>query len=367
MIESTSSIPIPAHGGQLRQIAAQFDIPQEQLIDFSANIHPNGPPPSMLQALREAVSRPEIVRDYPDIEFTDLRNALAAYVQVEPSNVVIGNGVVPLLEATLRAFSVQSCLLPVPAFSEYRKTLARCAVEIHAFQISSDKDFSIDAEQLMSEASLRDCDAMLLANPQNPSGISWMQKDLRKLVRYASEHNILVLLDEAFIDYLPEESLAFLSPSISSLVVFRSLTKFFAIAGLRVAYAVAHAQASSRIQGNVATWPVSTLACVAACHAVKDVEYSSHARTANQEELAWLRDRLIGIGLYVYPGVANYLLIRLPAGISAVALWRQLITRHCIVVRCCDNFEGLDGQFIRVCVRRREDNLKFLGALRSLL
>ena len=365
MIECISSIPIPMHGGQLRQIAAQFHIPQEQLIDFSANIHPNGPPQSALQALKAAVSRSELVRDYPDIESTDLRKALAAYAQVESSNIVIGNGMVPLLEATLRTFSIRSCLLPVPAFGEYRKTLARCAVEVHAFQVSFAKNFHIDAEQLMSEAGLYRCDAILLANPQNPSGVSWMQKDLRELVRYASEHNILVLLDEAFIDYLPEESLASLAPSISGLVVFRSLTKFFAIAGLRIAYAVAHDQASSRIQGNVATWPVSALACEAACHAVTDVEYSSHARTANQQELAWLRDHLVGIGLYVYPGTANYLLIRLPAGISAVALWRQLITRHCIVVRCCDNFEGLDGQFIRVCVRRREDNLKLLRALMS--
>src|ERR1700730_8071301 len=93
----------PAHGGQLRQIAARYGIPVEQLLDFSANINPAGPPSSVLAAIRNALENPSTLTKYPDLDLIESKQAIAKYTGVEPENIAIANGFVPLLEAALRS------------------------------------------------------------------------------------------------------------------------------------------------------------------------------------------------------------------------------------------------------------------------
>src|ERR1700723_1903886 len=99
MIDTNVPIDPPAHGGQLRQIAQRFGIPASKLLDFSANLHPGGPPPHVFEALSHALLNPDTMRDYPDLDLPELRSSLAAYAGVAPSNIVIANGMAPLLDA----------------------------------------------------------------------------------------------------------------------------------------------------------------------------------------------------------------------------------------------------------------------------
>ena len=120
----------PAHGGQLRQISERFGIPASQLLDFSANINPQGPPATVLEAMRAALDAPAVLTTYPDLEQAELKSCIAASAGVEVSAIAVANGFVPLLEASLRTLSVRRCLLPVPAFGEYRRTLERVGVAV---------------------------------------------------------------------------------------------------------------------------------------------------------------------------------------------------------------------------------------------
>ncbi len=129
-MSTTREIPLPAHGGQLRQIAAQYGVQTERLIDFSANINPAGPPPSVLATLYRALAEPATLAAYPDLELTDLKSVLANYTAVHHKNICVANGFVPLLEAALRSLSVSRCLLPVPCFSEYRRTLENANIAV---------------------------------------------------------------------------------------------------------------------------------------------------------------------------------------------------------------------------------------------
>src|SRR5262249_30689036 len=115
----------PLHGGQLHQTADHFGIPVSELLDFSANINPDGPPPAVLSCLREAINSPSIISNYPDLDEFNLRRCIAKYVRIRPENIAIANGFVPLLDAALRTLFIRSCLVPVPAFVEYRRTLER--------------------------------------------------------------------------------------------------------------------------------------------------------------------------------------------------------------------------------------------------
>jgi threonine-phosphate decarboxylase len=353
----------PLHGGQLRQIAERFDIPVSELLDFSANINPSGPPPAVLSTLRASLDAPSTLIEYPDLRQNDLKRALARYAGTNEKNVVVANGFVPLLEATLRALKVRSCLLPVPAFVEYRRTLERAGVEIVPHALSADTYFRYDPAAMFAQQT----EAVLIANPQNPSGVCHDSAAICDLVAIASKMSMYVLLDEAFIDYLPESSLATIIDRFPNLIIFRSVTKFHAMPGLRVAYAIANPTLSKAINENLPPWPIATLASLAVIAAVDDRIYAARSRSENLIRRAALHNDLESSGLAVYPSAANFLLFRLPSAVDPDLFWQCMIVRQCIVLRSCANYENFPIGYFRVAVRTQSENKKLAVAVARAL
>ena len=349
----------PLHGGQLRQIVDHFGIPMSELLDFSANLNPDGPPAVVLSCLRESLDVPSIIADYPDLDEWELRQRLARYAGVGPENVAVGNGFVPLLEAAFRMLPIRSCLVLVPAFVEYRKVLERSGIVFIPYELASGSGFNYEVSDLVVGSH----DAILLANPQNPSGVLCPRETMLQIVEEAGRRNIVVLLDEAFIDYCPEATLSREIGRFPNLVVFRSITKFFAMAGLRIAYALAHEPLRKRIQEVVAPWSVTSLASLAAGYAVQDESYARRTITRNHERRDQIRRAMEKLGIDVYASAANFLLLRLPGHIDCHQLWERLIRRHRIVLRNCANYEALDSQHLRAAVRGHMENERLIEAL----
>ena len=224
--------PPPVHGGQLRQIAERYGIAANQLIDFSANINPAGPPPSVQAAILRSLEDPTTLSAYPDLELLELKKTIAVCAEVRPENIAVANGFAPLLVAVLQSRKVERCLLPVPSFSEYRNALENASVGITPYYLSPDRNFRYEPDNLFKYLIDHSCDAILLANPQNPSGAVCNAAEMWRLIEMAAEHKIIVLLDEAFIDYCPDQSLTARSVERSNVVLFRSVTKFFATSGV---------------------------------------------------------------------------------------------------------------------------------------
>ena len=352
----------PLHGGQLRQIARRFGIASSDLLDFSANINPSGPPPIVLSTLRACLENASMLTEYPDLDETELKSSIARYAGVETSNVVVANGFVPILEATLRALKVGSCLLPVPGFVEYRRTLERAGVEIIPHRLNAECAFGYDSTMLATPAG-----AVLLANPQNPSGVGHDAGSMRDLVAAASEKNMYVFLDEAFIDYLPENSLSTMIDRLLNLVVFRSVTKFHGMPGLRVAYAIANPALTEPMSENLPPWPITTLAARAVGAALGDAPYAQISRSENLSRRTALKRDLEGCGIAVYPSTANFLLFRLPLGVDPEKFWTYLITRQHIVLRACRNYEGLAPGHFRAAVRTGTENARLVTAVKQAL
>ncbi len=353
---------LPLHGGQLRRIAERYGLAQARLIDFSANINPGGPPPALLTALREGAEDPRMLCDYPDLELPELRTALARYAGVAMDNITVGSGFVPLLETALRVSRIKRCAMPVPCFVEYRRTLERAGVEVVTYALEKESGFACNLEALSTVGE----DAILLANPQNPSGALTTRGDLLALVQRAAERKVTVLLDEAFIDYVPEHSLAEDVERLSNLVVFRSVTKFFGVPGLRVAYAVAGNRRSHVLQKASAPWPVTALAACAVAAGLADMQFAVDARERNARRRLKLASSMAELGLRSYEAAANFLLIRPVPGVDMRALRVRLIEEHGIVVRDCDNYEGLSRGHVRVAIRGDEENDRLVRALRQV-
>jgi threonine-phosphate decarboxylase len=366
MSESLRLLP-PLHGGQLRRIAAQYEVPAELLLDFSANINPDGPPPSLITAIQQALTEPVALSAYPDLELTELKRVTADRVGVQPGNVVVANGFVPLLDATLRALPIKRCLLPVPSFSEYRRTLESASIAVLPYCIASDDGFLYEPDAVLESLSRDECDAILLANPQNPSGAVCDADQMLRFIETAKDHDITVLLDEAFIDYCPEQSLILQAATRPNLIVFRSVTKFFAVPGLRVAYAVCTSSNAAVFNRFIAPWPITTLASRGVCAALRDDAYAERSRSGNERRRLWLEEHLNEMRIETYPSATNFLLLRFPVEIDVGVLWERIIVEEQIVLRSCTNFEGLAAGHLRVAVRSEQENERLTAGLRRVL
>jgi threonine-phosphate decarboxylase len=358
---------IPLHGGQLHEIAEWFRVPEESLLDFSASISPIPLGNGIVDALCESLRNRKVLARYPDPEYPDLEQAIAQYVGVLPGSICIANGGMPLLDATVRAFGLRRCLVLVPAFGEYQRVLRACGVERRTLLLRERENFLLDPDAVLREVACYSADGVLLANPHSPSSCLMPPGVLAHLQSALSTLGVTTILDEAFIDYSPELSLSGLAANVDGFVVLRSLTKFFAMAGLRVAYSVAHPENRERIKSILPLWPVDSLAASAARLALLDTALVRKTREANAGERRWLSEQMISLGLQVFPGSANYLLVKLPEGIDGFTIWRGLIVERLVVVRNCATFEGLTKQYLRIAVGDRFANQILISALAHVL
>jgi threonine-phosphate decarboxylase len=357
------------HGGDLDRVAAQFGIAAEELLDFSANINPAGPPPGALSRLAREATDVALLMRYPGDDLIQLSAAISDHSGINAASIIIANGAAALIYAVVRAVRAKQCLIPVPAFSEYRRALAAAGCEVIKFPLDEGGDFQLDVGEFSGALSRESPGLCLLTNPHNPSGALTRRLEVEQIIHVAHEVGTVLLLDEAFIDYAPQESLTEMATEPEHLIVLRSLTKFYGMPALRVGYGAASLAMAAAVRAQIPSWPVTMLAANAAIEALRDADYAVHAREANVRERAFLVDALADAGLRVFPSAANFLLLKSPpGGPPAGELRKRLIVRHRIVVRDCSTYEGLEAaRFMRVAVRNRADNERLIAALRDVL
>jgi threonine-phosphate decarboxylase len=358
---------IPAHGGQLRALAAKFGVAEDSLLDFSASISPYAPGDELIDSLCKTMRARQALICYPDTNYSVLKDAITRYTGVKATSICVGNGGMSLFAAALRALRSRRCLVLTPAFLEYERVLAACSVEYCALALCEERGFAIDAERVIDRLKIVGADVLLLANPHSPSGRLYTTTELRKLQGRASHLGVDAIVDEAFIDYAPDESLWCEATVSPRLVVLRSLTKFFAMPGLRVGYAVAHPEIRAKLDAAMPLWPVDSIAAEAACLALKNSAWIEEIRENNRRERSWLTEQLRALCLTVFPAAANYLLFKIGEDVDGMELWRKLIMEHGIVVRSCANFQGLGPRHFRVGVRTRSENERLIAALSDYL
>jgi threonine-phosphate decarboxylase len=353
------------HGGDVWQVAADFGILVRDLLDFSANINPRGLPERARQRLAADASDPCLLGFYPDPSARPLRQALSDKLDVPPDTIVIGAGAEALLSPILSSIAPRRALIPVPAFSEYRRVCEAWKIEIAPFALDPSDFFQVPVDRFCE--SINPGDVVFLNHPHNPSGAILDPAGLHRIFDIALSRRATLLLDEAFIDYLPHASLVREAAAHPGLIVLRSLTKFYGCPSLRIGYAVAHPETASRIRFLLPTWPITQFAIDALAESVGDREYEEISLRENIIEREHLASSLRELGFFVFPSAANYLLLGLPAETpSASELRTRLIANHRILIRNCDSYEGLaHGRYIRVAVRGRQDNLRLIQALQS--
>ena len=351
------------HGGNLRALAVAAGVTPAQLLDFSANINPLGLPQGVEAAIRAAL--PSVVH-YPEPTAAALREALAAYHGLAPDQVLPANGSTELIYLLVRALAPRRALVLHPAFSEYEAALELVGAQLDHALLDEGHGFVPELSRLVPR--LAGQDLLILANPNNPAGCLIAKSDLITLVEAAEAAGVTSVVDEAFIDFIEEASLKKDLSRFPRLLLLRSLTKCFALPGLRVGYALARAELLSQLSRWKESWSVNALAEAAGIAALADQEYQETTRLLVPH---WREGLMRGLqrfdALRVFPGVANYLLVRLlDPDLTAPQLKARLL-RERIAIRDCSSFRGLGPAFVRLAVRRPEENQALLEALERCL
>ena len=351
-------MPQYTHGGDVLTASARYGGP---VLDCSANLNPLGLPPAVGEAAAEAA---RTAAPYPDPLCRALRAAIAAHDGVEPEQVLCGGGAADLIYRLVYALGPRRALVTAPTFSEYEGALAAagCAVARHLLR----RERNFDVDEGILEAIGPDTELVFLCTPNNPTGRLIDQELLLAVAEKCRGLGAVLAVDECFLPLsCGGPGLAPWLVEYPNLLLLRAFTKSYAMAGLRLGYALcADTALLERMSAGGPPWSVSTPAQAAGLAALTQCpHWPEKARAFLEGERPALAEGLSAMGLDVVPGQANYLLFR-AAGVTD--LKESMLTQG-VLIRSCANYHGLGEDWYRVCVGQAEQNRRLLAALREVL
>ncbi|MGM1048297.1 MAG: threonine-phosphate decarboxylase CobD [Bacillota bacterium] len=353
------------HGGDLESAAKAYGIEESVFLDFSANINPLGPPGQVLKQLELALS--SIIR-YPDPGHRQFKHILGRKLRVNEDNICVGNGAAECMSLILLGLHPQKVGIIEPCFSEYRQLSEQFDIEVHSVRGRQDKDWKATIEDIGEL--IQQVDLVFIGQPNNPNGVQYTLQELQILAELAEQSQTYLVVDEAFIDFIPEQQQASLLTQLEKYprtLLVRSMTKFYAIPGLRLGYTLAHPDVIRSMTRKQVTWSVNGLALLAGEAALdcdKEFERSTMELITREREV--LVQGLRKLGCEVSPGEANFLLVRLPDPWRAIDMQRELGIRG-ILIRSCAMYPGLGQRHIRIAVKSSEANQVFLTEIQSVI
>ena len=362
-------VKIRLHGGDIYGAARELGCEPAGIVDFSASINPLGPSPRVWKAIADAK---QLLSHYPDPDCWELRQALAKCWRIDPGHVVVGNGSTELIDAIPRAFGIRRLLVVRPTFSEYADAVVRAGGEVTALYADPRNHYAIPIDRLChvmatgrSEGS--SFDAVVLCHPNSPTGQACSADDIARLAKAARRRGLWLIIDEAFVDYCPERSVLSHAASWPQVIVLRSMTKFYALPGLRVGYAVAARATARQLQRQLPPWSVNMMGQAAAlaaltdtAHAEKSVRFMVRERSRFAALLATLP------GCAIAPTYANYFFVELPRRWRARTVVERL-RREGVLIRDCSSVPGASRSAIRLAVRTARENDRLVLALSQVL
>ncbi len=350
------------HGGAPEETFARLGLMPRPVLDFSASVSPLGPPPEIIALWPELLA--ELTR-YPDVDGRGVSRYYEQSHGVPSEAVLAGNGSTECLYLVPRMLNVSRVAVVTPSFHDYGRACELAGVQCTSVRLSATDQFTAPPTALLASA-LRDNDALLLGNPNNPTGTLFSASSLLALADAYPDKWLWV--DEAFMSFLthPEKhSLMAQAKRRKNVLVFRSLTKFYALAGLRLGAVIGHPEVIATLRRGKEPWTVNRLAERVAEKLPACQHYEAGLRTLVHRERQRIVNRLASSTcIRLFPGSVNFMLAQWTATADLDDLLRALMMKG-IHVRDARNFEGLAANFFRFAIRKPEQNDRLLEALES--
>jgi threonine-phosphate decarboxylase len=348
----TRHIPV-IHGGRPT-------LHDSKIIDFSSNISPIGIPPSVKKTLKKNIDN---IKNYPDFSSSTVISSLKKYTQLEKSNILVGNGAIEIIYNFCFAFLSKKTkvLIPVPTFQEYET-----AAKLNNCKISYFKTMNLSENLDLFISQIPKSGCVFICNPNNPTGKLLPKNQLLQIIKKAKKLSTLVFVDECFIEMVPESNESIIShvKKYENLFVLRSLTKSFALPGIRIGYAAASKQMIEILEKIKIPWSVNSLAQDAANTALKNKSHLIKSNLMIKKELNYLTNKINRLdGFHCDNSSTNFILIKIKK--DSTKLQKKLLEQK-FLIRDCKNFRGLNNHYIRIAVKSHKDNLKLVKALENL-
>ncbi len=356
---------IPKHGGNINEEAKRLGLRPNELLDASASLVPFPLPKKLKRCLQKAITNYSLL-SYPDCNHHYLKQAIAAWHKIDPSMILPGNGASELFTWAARdvANIGQNCI-PTPGFADYIRALKcwdasfiRMPLPL-SWKSKTRQPFPIDPKGMKT---------IWITNPHNPTGQLWSKESLEDLLK----KNYFVICDEAFlplVKYGEKESLVPLVVKYKNLIVIRSLTKLFALPGLRLGYAISNSERLEIWRKWRDPWPVNGIAIAAGTLLMSDSsflkDWTNKVQNWVELEGEWLYNNLNSLAkIKAHPSSANFILIE---GNDSLTSTREKLSHQKILLRDCRSFDGLGEKWLRISLQSRRNNHRIINSLKSII
>lgn len=352
---------IKKHGGNIHKYAREHGISKMEVIDFSANINPLGISKKALEKIEGSFSD---ILNYPDPDYRELKESISNFENIDPDNIILGNGAIECIFLLGEHIKSEHTLLLAPTFVEYERAFSKYGSSLSFHNLKEEYEFKLNVEEFISN--IQDSvDTIVICNPNNPTGCLIDKSELYSILEYCKKKNIILIIDEAFIDFTDNEDENTMKTYISefdNLIILKSLTKFFAMPGLRLGYLMtSNESVKDDINSNRIPWVINCMASNIAVNSLNDVGYIESTKKNIKAQRKYLTQELTkNNNLNVYPSNANYIFFRCKFDLLSE------LTKYNIMIRSCSNYRGLNSEYYRIAVKDEKSNGKLIEAINEI-
>ncbi len=351
---------LPEHGSNPQHLfkALNFSTPND-IVDFSVNVNPFGMPKSIEQQWANFLGK---ISDYPDPHSTVLKTKLAKREAINVDEILIGNGAAELIFILAQYLRKENILIVDPTFSEYRTACNTYGCQIESVPLTEENGWQLDVEQIIEN--LTGKAAVFICNPNNPTGVRYDRNALLTIVDAAHKLNVLIIVDEAFYDFCVDPyTLVPHMKTYPNLIILRSFTKMFAIAGIRLGWLAANPQLISELSALKPHWSVNAIAEKIGLLCLDEEVFVQQTAQQIKMERQRMMTQVTALDFIVSNSKTNYYLLRDKKKRNLEPLLRFLLEEG-ITARHTENFINLSGNYLRFAVRTARENNRLITALK---
>lgn len=345
---------ISGHGGNIYEMARRLGCAPSELSDMSNNINPLGPPPGMLNFLKDNI---EATTRLPEVDNKEVIKYFAERYAIDPDCILAGNGTTQFIYMIPRVLETSKALIPGPTYADYADACAMQNVGCNLLMAEESDNFQLDINKLTK--TINDYNTVFICNPNNPTGFLIPKNQLQRLCR--SHPDTTFIVDESYLPFVDDgENESMINSGLTNVIVLISISKIFTIPGLRIGCVAARAETIKKFRQYLLPWTVNSLAQAAVRYLAS--EEASVAMFIKKTRLfiesqkkAFYKKFEHSPEIKLFSSTTPFVLIKLPDFISSGGVCAQL-AQDKILVRDCRNFHGLSDQFIRVSLKTRDEN-----------
>ncbi len=344
------------------ETSQKYGVPRNEIVKLGSNEFPYPPPKKVREAIRDEIDR---VNRYPDPFSRELKEKLSEYVGLPAGNISVGNGASEVLDTICKVFlnPLDRVVIPVPTYSMFifLSMLRDASLEfVAAKEKGPEPEFEVETGDVIE--AMGDARLLFLCSPNNPTGKVIKRKNIIKIIENT---DAAVVVDEAYYEF-SRETIADRIETYDNLIVVRSMSKFFGLAGLRLGYALARPETIKSLEKARLPFNVNRIAQRAAIEALGERDWFKKMAEKIEEQKEIVMKEINGIkGFEALPSKTNFLLVRLPYKTRVRDLVENLLEKG-VIVRDVTGAHGLKHDYVRITIGKREENMRLISALREI-